>query len=191
MGSYCDKIRDIKYPQQSLPPTQSYPVVTPSMKPPSKKFADIAQEVNKKTRKVSRNDSKKNPIVTKTDSDKNPDLSSTSNKSLSQTKFLSIDTEEDREKQRSAKSSPRNPHKQKDASKKDSNKKTREKSKNREPSTKRVSSSDSKSVLSQDSSRKHCKDGACNKSSPSKKSVKCKESPSTAETKEKENCVLS
>merc|ERR1712098_1026463 len=118
MGSYCDKIRDIKYPQQSLPPTQSYPVVTPSIKPPSKKFADIAQEVNKKTKKVSRNDSKKNPIVTKTDSDKNPDLSSTSNKSLSQTKFLSIDTEEDREKQRSAKSSPRNPHKQKDASKK-------------------------------------------------------------------------
>merc|ERR1712098_729486 len=99
----------------------------------------------------------------KTDSDKNPDLSSTSNKSLSQTKFLSIDTEEDREKQRSAKSSPRNPHKQKDASKKDSDKKTREsdsnkktrereKSKNREPSTKRASSSDSKSVLSQDSS---------------------------------------
>ena len=152
--------------------------------------------MNKKTRKVSRNDSKKKPIVIKSDSDKNQEFAASGSKSLSQSKFLSIDTEEDREKQRSAKSSPRNPNRhkvapKKDSKKSDSTKKTREKSKHRENSSKRASSSDSKSVLSQDSSGKQCKDGACNKSSPSIKSVKCKESPSTTETKDKENCVLS
>ena len=42
--SYCDKIRDFKHPQNPLPPTQTYPVVTSSIiKPPSKNFADVNQ----------------------------------------------------------------------------------------------------------------------------------------------------
>ena len=42
--SYCDKIRDFKHPQNPLPPTQTYPVVTSSIiKPPSKNFADVVQ----------------------------------------------------------------------------------------------------------------------------------------------------
>lgn len=203
--SFCDIIRDVKVPlspENHEPFSSSLYKVQESIAQPEITPSNFGKVVNE----IKRNSSKRHPHetknvvldgVTKVGFTKKTHIS----EDKSMYRYLSIDTEEDREKY-SKRSSPAK-HSS-NANKKDTSHKNSAKQKpkkvviSRDSSSKRGSSSDNKSQLSGGSageSKSKIKSGADNKCKTSHNSShtvsKLKESPSKSETSKKKDCILS
>ena len=203
--SFCDIIRDVKVPisPKNYEPSSSslYKVqesnaqadITPS------NFAKVVNEVKRNSSKRHPHETKNVVLdgVTKVGFTKKTHISE--DKSMS--RYLSIDTEEDREKY--SKSSSPAKHSS-EGNKKDTSHKNGAKHKqkkvvmSRDSSSKRGSSSDNKSQLSGLSageSKSKVKSGADNKCKTSQNSShtvsKLKESPSKSEMSKQKDCILS
>ena len=203
--SYCDKIRDIRHsPDEDVQASNKYHVqeaiVPDKGSRSSQSFADVAHQQVKRNASSTSNKPQTNKMENNNKPNRSPkpkqeEAKGAKAKSLAATpaRFLSIDTEEDRERMRkNAKSSPvRNSKNVKEEEKSKKEKSKRSKSHHRDSSSKRGSSSDTKS---QTSSSRDLKAGGqndagkhANETKSSQKSV-MKESPNPS--KEKENCVI-
>ena len=203
--SYCDKIRDIRHsPDEDVQASNKYHVqeaiVPDKGSRSSQSFADVAHQQVKRNASSTSNKPQTNKMENNNKPNRSPkpkqeEAKGAKTKSLAATpaRFLSIDTEEDRERMRkNAKSSPvRNSKNVKEEEKSKKEKSKRSKSHHRDSSSKRGSSSDTKS---QTSSSRDLKAGGqngagkhANETKSSQKSV-MKESPNPS--KEKENCVI-
>ena len=205
--SFCDIIRDVKVPlspENHNPSSSSLYKVQESIAQPEISPSNFAKVVNE----VKRNSSKRHPHetknvvldgVTKAGFTKKTHISE--DKSLY--RYLSIDTEEDREKysKRSSSAKHSSDGNKKDTSHKNGNGAKQKQKKvviTRDSSSKRGSSSDNKSQLSGGSageSKLKIKSGADNKCKTIRNSShtvsKLKESPSKSEMSKKKDCILS
>ena len=203
--SFCDIIRDVKVPisPENHEPSSSslYKVQESIAQPevPPSNFAKVVNEVKRNSSKRQTRETKKDVpnSATKVDNTKKTPLS----EDKSMYRYLSIDTEEDREKYSKRSSPAKNSD---DSNKKEPSQKTGAKQKQkkvvmtRDSSSKRGSSSDNKSQLSGGSageSKSKIKSGADNKCKSSQNSShtvsKPKESPSKSEPSKEKECILS
>ena len=157
--SYCDKIRDIRHsPDEDVQASNKYHVqeaiVPDKGSRSSQSFADVAHQQVKRNASSTSNKPQTNKMENNNKPNRSPkpkqeEAKGAKTKSLAATpaRFLSIDTEEDRERMRkNAKSSPvRNSKNVKEEEKSKKEKSKRSKSHHRDSSSKRGSSSDTKS----------------------------------------------